>query len=166
MNLNLGDMTKKAETDTWRAEVYDASIDCYVFATDRMSDAITAYTDLSGHAEMPEEWIYGMLICRINPDLSQLWSEKITNKTEASEGRVPVGAYDMIAYMEAYDLPWTGLILEAWGGVSALGKIQDLKELCDYVYSLGKKVLLYMRVGHVPDGFGGRLSARDGHSER
>ncbi|MBQ9785130.1 MAG: glycoside hydrolase family 31 protein [Clostridia bacterium] len=154
MIFNLGDATKKAERDTWRTEIYNSPVDCYVFATDRMADTVAAYTDLSGHAEMPEEWSYGMLVCRISPDLSQLWGENITNKTEKSEGRVPVGAYDMIAYMEAYDLPWTGLILEGWGPYNTQ-KYDDLKELCDYVHSLGKKVLVYMRVGHATDNMSG-----------
>ena len=154
MTLELGEMTKKNTNDTWRAEISDAPIDCYVFATDRMTDAIASYTDLSGHAEMPEEWTYGMIICRLSPDLSQKWSENITNNKESSEGRVPIGVYDMIAYHETYDLPWTVLLIEGWGGPFQTNKYDDLKEICDYVHSLGKKVMLYMRVGNVKSGFG------------
>ena len=145
MNLTLGKANKKAEEDIWTAEINGTTIDCYIFATEQMGEAIRGYTDLSGHAEQPEEWTYGMLIARYSPDLSQKWSTNI-KPGELQDGR-DVGVYDMIAYYEAYDLPWTGVLAEGWGAYRT-EKYEDLKELCDYVHSKGKKILMYMRVGY------------------
>ncbi|MBQ9785133.1 MAG: glycoside hydrolase family 31 protein [Clostridia bacterium] len=144
MDLDLGKMVKKSQEDTWSASVYGTTLDCYIFATEQMSEAIQGYTDLSGHATQPEEWTYGMLICRYGPDLSQKWTTSIT-PGETSDGR-GMGVYDVIAYYEKYDLPWTGVLAEGWGAYTGK-KYDDLEELCDYVHSLGKKFLVYMRVG-------------------
>ncbi len=152
MYVDLGDSAKKAETDSWKAEVIGANMDCYIYTTEMMSDAIYGYSVLSGFAEMPEEWTYGMIICRYSNDLTRKWSTQInpmssTDLTGTSAGR-GMGVYDCIAMMEAYDLPWTGILAEAWGPDNS-SKHQDLKELCDYTHSLGKKFLVYMRVGYV-----------------
>ncbi len=146
MTLSLGDENKKAESDEWTAHISNDAIDCYVYTTEQMSEAIRGYTDLSGHAEMPEEWTYGMILCRYSPDLSQKWSASIEGKADG-DGR-GIGVYDLIAYMEAYDLPWTTVSAEAWGPYSQnVRHRKDLKDLCDYVHSLGKKLIVYMRVG-------------------
>lgn len=146
MTMDLG----KTNKDTWRVAVSKTMMDCYIYTTEKMTDVITAYSDLTGYAEMPEEWTYGMIVCAYGPDLSQKWTASIT---PSSDGRGE-GVYEMIANMEAYDLPWTGVLAEAWGPYSA-GKHDDLKELCDYVHSLGKKFLVYMAVGSVSSGMNG-----------
>ncbi len=149
INLSLGSASKKAEADTWSAEIIGAAIDAYFYTSDQMSDAIYGYTELSGHAEMPEEWTYGMIICRYSDDLTQKWGTDISaGSSEKVGGREMMGVYDCIAMMEAYDLPWTGILAEAWGPDNQ-SKQDDLKELCDYVHSLGKKFLVYMRVGYI-----------------
>ena len=144
MNLKLGTKKNMAKEDDWEASIVGATLDCYVYTTEYMSEAIKGYTDLSGHAEMPAEWTYGMLICRYSPDLSQKWSVSITSG-ENQNGR-GMGVYDTIALMEKYDLPWTGILAEGWGPYKG-SKHNDLEELCDYTHSLGKKFLVYMRVG-------------------
>ena len=144
MNWTLGSGSF-TEADVWSAEIVNAEVDCYVFTCDRMSDAIYGYSCLSGFAKAPEEWTYGMLICRYGPELSQKWSVSI-NSSEKQGGR-ETGVYDAIAYMEANDLPWTGILAEGWGPYKE-NKHKDLKELCDYVHSLGKKFLVYMAVGN------------------
>ncbi|MBQ7335052.1 MAG: glycoside hydrolase family 31 protein [Clostridia bacterium] len=134
MTVDIGN----AEKNTWNAVVTGASMDCYIFATDQMADVIYGYSALSGFAEMPEEWTYGMLVCRYSPDFS-------------TKG----GVYTMVEKMEEYDLPWTGIIVEGWSAYTS-SKHEDLKEICDYIHSLGKKVLVYMRVGNAgraQDGF-------------
>ena len=45
-------------------------MDCYFYATGRMSDAILGYTAISGHSSLPEEWAQGELICRYSPDMA------------------------------------------------------------------------------------------------
>ena len=145
MNLTLGQKSKIEKEDVWSAEVIGAEIDCYVFTCDQMSDAIYGYSCLSGFAEKPEEWTYGMIICRYGPELSRAWGENI-NASETQDGR-EYGVYDTIALMEKYDLPWTGILAEGWGYYKE-DKHAELKELCDYTHSLGKKFLVYMAVGY------------------
>ncbi len=146
INLSLGSKTKIDQNDVWTAEIVGNTVDSYFYTSEQMSDAIYGYSVLSGFAEMPEEWSYGMIICRYSNDLTKKWGVEI-NTGELGEGR-EMGVYDCIAMMEAYDLPWTGILAEAWGPDNQ-GKQDDLKELCDYVHSLGKKFLVYMRVGYV-----------------
>ena len=138
MTMDLG---KGNETE-WKTVVTSAPLDAYIYTTEKIADVIKAYSDLTGYAEMPEEWTYGMLVCAKSPDLSEKWTASITPSTD---GRGE-GIYEMIANMEKYDLPWTGVLSEPWGPYRS-GKHEDLKELCDYVHSLGKKFIVYMRVG-------------------
>jgi len=139
MYLDLG----KASKNAWSAEITGAVMDCYVYSTEKISDVLKRYSDLSGYAEQPEEWTYGMIVCRYSPDLSQKWSTMIK---PSDDGRGE-GVYDSIAMMEKYDLPWTGILAEGWNYPDSR-KHRDLKELCDYVHSLGKKFLVYMQVGN------------------
>ncbi len=135
------DLDSKSQ-NVWSASITGAPLDCYVFTTTEIEEVIHNYSRLSGYANMPEEWTYGMIVCAYSPDLSQKWTASIT---PSDDGRGE-GVYEMIANMEANDLPWTGVLAEAWGPYTA-SKHADLKELCDYVHSLGKKFLVYMRVG-------------------
>jgi len=136
--------------DVWKVEVTGAVMDCYVYSTEKIADVLKRYSDLSGYAEQPEEWTYGMIVCRYSPDLSQKWTSMIA---PSDDGRGE-GVYDSIAKMEAYDLPWTGILAEPWSYPTE-AKHKDLKELCDYVHSLGKKFLVYMAVGSASSGMGG-----------
>ena len=141
-------------TNVWSASIEEANVDCYLFTTEQISEVLYGYSSLTGFAEAPEEWSYGMLICRFSPDLSQKWSADVTWNDERGypdadstiDGR-GFGVYDVIAKMEAYDLPWSGILAEPWGSY-AEAKHEDLKELCDYVHSLGKKFLVYIAVGN------------------
>jgi len=136
-----------AKNNTWSAVITGAPLDCYVFTTEKISDVIYHYSSLSGFAELPEEWTYGLLVCSLAPEFSQKWTEDII--PDEKDGR-DEGVYDMIAMMETYDLPWTGVLAEAWDYRGAGSKWhEDLKELCDYVHSLGKKFIVYMGVAAV-----------------
>ncbi|MBE6589500.1 MAG: hypothetical protein E7643_04910, partial [Ruminococcaceae bacterium] len=128
MMLSLG---VRGSEDEWSASVTGAGIDCYIYTTEQIEDVIGGYSKLSGYAGMPEEWTYGMLVCAYGPDLSQKWTSMITPYKEDGRGE---GVYNMIANMEAHDLPWTGVLAEGWGPYSQY-KHEDLKELCDYVHS-------------------------------
>lgn len=134
-----------SDEEHWTVQVKDAPMDCYLFATDNIGDAIYGYTEISGHATQPEEWTYGMIVCRYDPELTQKWSVDIT---PFADGR-RLGVYDMIAKMEAYDLPWSGILVEMWGKYRSPDHNTDLKELCDYVHSIGKKMISYLPVGGI-----------------
>ncbi len=151
IDLDSANKRDHSKAGTWRATVTGAPLDCYVYTTEEIGDVIHNYSRLSGYANMPEEWTYGMIVCAYGPDLSQKWTASITPSEEDGRGE---GVYEMIANMEANDLPWTGVLAEAWGPYGA-AKHADLKELCDYVHSLGKKFLVYMRVGSASAGMSG-----------
>ncbi|MBQ8415722.1 MAG: glycoside hydrolase family 31 protein [Clostridia bacterium] len=138
MTLDLG-FNKK---DEWVVSVTESEMDCYVMTTEKTADVIKGYSDLSGYAELPEEWTYGMIICRYGPDLKGKWSFDVNDGYPTVDGR-GLGVYDFIAKMEQYDLPWTGILAEGWDYGKQIPR-SPLKELCDYVHSLGKKFILYM----------------------
>ncbi|MBQ8309614.1 MAG: glycoside hydrolase family 31 protein [Clostridia bacterium] len=138
------------DENAWKMTVVSAPLDMYVFTTEQIADVIMGYSALSGYAEVPEEWTYGMLVCAYSPDFSQKWTADIVPST-SGKGQVGEGVYELIANMEKYDLPWTGVLAEGWGPYS-WAKHEDLKELCDYVHSLGKKFMVYMSVGNASGG--------------
>ena len=107
-------------------------IDCYVFPTESIADAIGKYCEVSGENAMPEEWAYGMITCRAYPDFSNL--DKV---------------YAIIAKMEEYSLPWSGITLQGWSAYLEQTH-EELSELCNYVHSLGKKVMVSVTVGDFP----------------
>ena len=131
MTMDIG----KSDENRWVTSVTGVPLDVYFFTTEKIADVIKGYSDLTGYAGMPEEWSYGMIVCAYHPDLSTKWT---ADNAEGGEG-----VYEMIANMEKYDLPWTGVLAEPFSAYHT-----DLKELCDYVHSLGKKFLIYMRVGY------------------
>ncbi|MBQ8309615.1 MAG: glycoside hydrolase family 31 protein [Clostridia bacterium] len=143
MTMDLG----KTKSDEWKTVVDGVPLDVYIFTTDEISDVLYGYSELSGYAGMPEEWTYGMIVCTYGPEASRKWSGFIT---PADDGRGE-GVYEIIAKMEEYDLPWTGVLAEPWGGYNYTKYHDELKELCDYVHSLGKKFLVYMSVGNIFD---------------
>ena len=60
----------KTASNKWILTVDNDLMDCYFYATGAMSDALLGYTELSGHAGLPEEWAQGEMICRRSPDLA------------------------------------------------------------------------------------------------
>jgi len=153
MMLDL-DVTRN---NTWSATLTGAPLDCYVFTTTEIADVIYGYSSLSGFADMPEEWTYGMLVNSQGRDFSARWTSEI-EQLSPDEKRVAglgEGVYDMIAKMEEYDLPWTGVVAEPWGNYNATKNHEQLKELCDYVHSLGKKLMVYFTMGSAHSGMKG-----------
>ena len=142
MTMDLGRENK----DVWKTVTHGCPLDVYFYTTEEIPDVIQSYSELTGYAGLPEEWTYGMIVCAYSPDFSKKWSAQIT---PSADGRGE-GVYELIANMEKYDLPWTGVLAEAWDYRGAGSKWhEDLKELCDYVHSLGKKFIVYMGVAAV-----------------
>ncbi len=63
------DVTAKNQ---WTVALTNHLMDCYIYATGDMTDALDGYANISGYATMPEEWAQGMLVCRYNPDFGGL----------------------------------------------------------------------------------------------
>ncbi len=130
MTADIG-VTKKNELSF---ELSSGNIDFYVFVTDSITDVLDNYGKISGYAQTPQNWTYGLLVCRY---------DKAVNNLEAVQ--------EMIAKADAYDIAWTGILIDGWD-VSAFGHHKQLKEVCDLVHSLGKKVICNMNVGLIPSG--------------
>ncbi len=114
-------------------ELSSGHLDCYVYVTDQVTDVINHYSKVTGYASMPEEWVSGMLVCRYDAQLDTY--EAVT---------------ELIAKIEAYGITWTGLLIDDWD-ISDFNKHDELKQVCDYVHSLGKKVICNVAVGYLPD---------------
>ena len=56
----------------WTLSVSADRVDGYFFATGNIADVLQAYTDMTGHASLPEEWAQGYLVCRYAPDFNSL----------------------------------------------------------------------------------------------
>lgn len=68
MTADLG-MTKSSQ---WQISIDNDLMDCYFYATGRMTDVLQRYTDLTGTSALPEEWAQGVMICRYSPDLQSV----------------------------------------------------------------------------------------------
>ena len=56
----------------WTLTIGTEILDCYFYATGNIADVLQAYTDMTGHASLPEEWAQGYLVCRYAPDFNSL----------------------------------------------------------------------------------------------
>ena len=63
---------KKGESGEWSLTIGAEILDCYFFATGNIADVLQAYTDMTGHATLPEEWAQGYIVCRFQPDFTSL----------------------------------------------------------------------------------------------
>ena len=59
-------------SDNWSVSIENDLIDTYFYATGKITDVLKAYTDMTGHASLPEEWAQGFLVCRYSPDFDSL----------------------------------------------------------------------------------------------
>ncbi len=61
----------------WTIELLNNLMDCYIYTTGDMTDALNGYANISGYAIMPEEWAQGTLVCAYNPDFQSLDGEQV-----------------------------------------------------------------------------------------
>ena len=62
----------KGNVGNWALTIKTEIVDCYFYATGNIADVLQAYTDIAGHATLPEEWAQGYLVCRYAPDFTSL----------------------------------------------------------------------------------------------
>ncbi len=113
-------------------ELVAGLIDFYVFTTESIADSIGRYCEISGANAMPEDWTYGMIVCRAYPDFTN--ADKV---------------YQIISKMEEYSLPWTGITVQGWSAYNEETH-EELRALCEHVHALGKKVMISVTVGDFP----------------
>lgn len=92
----------KTTSDEWCVSLTNDLMDCYFYATGKISDVLLGYTDLSGHSTLPEEWAQGELICRYGPDLTSL--------EDSTAYKTPYASYTDIPNYTSYYVKKTGKV--------------------------------------------------------
>ena len=138
------------EKNVWRFEVDKPQIDAYLFAKDRIAEALTAYTALSGHADEPEPWNAGPVICRYHPDLTRFEGSFVCKfRGMTLRGH---GLKDMMERHIALGVKPSAVIVEGGGFVDLYSnpeKRAELKRMAAYLREKDIKLMLYMRMGGV-----------------
>ncbi len=142
----------------WSVELKNDQMDCYVVASEDMKDALQMYADLTGHAEKPDSWNYGPLICRYGPDFNHLYTAndkegRQTNPDGAPSGR---GFQTLVEGFEAAKMPLTAVITEGWGYSNIFSTKEEKarwQEAVNWLHDRKIKVMLYTRVAStIPSG--------------
>ena len=63
---------KEGVSGEWSMTLDSELFDGYFYATGKIADVLQGYTNLTGHASLPEEWAQGYLVCRYAPDFNNL----------------------------------------------------------------------------------------------
>lgn len=143
----------KASNDTWSIKVENEIMDCYIFASGDMQDAIKGYTALSGAASLPEEWSYGVMLCRYAYDLTTFENDRvddygnpILNADKAPSGR---SVKTLVNNMIEAGMKPTAVIMEGWNYQTVTTNAtarEELRKTCEWLDSLNVKAMVYMRV--------------------
>ena len=129
MQLDLG----AAEPGRWSISAIRAPLDLYVFVDDDPRTILGSLAALTGHAPVPPEWAFGMLVSRHG---------------RTKEFATPEGVLEMARRMKELDLPWSAVILEGWPTFDTK-RYDELRELADALHAAGKKVMVYEACGRV-----------------
>ena len=141
----------------WSVTGRGRRIDLYVWATDRMLDAVKGVHRLQGGSLTPPDWATGPIVCRYAPDLSVL--DGYTYRKYARQGYwegkalLGVGVKEMLARYEIMGAKPKAFIMEGWNielfgdSERARERRKALKACGEYLRSKGVKMLVYMRVG-------------------
>ena len=140
----------------WRIEGDGRRVDLYVWATDRMLDAVKGVHRLQGGSLTPPDWSAGPIVCRYWPDLIVL-DGYFNDARKKAKPILGVGVKEMLSRYEAMGTPPKAFILEGWGldvlagDERTLKRRVALKECGDFLGGKGIKMLMYMRVGSPVD---------------
>ncbi len=143
--------------DEWLLTGRGRRIDLYVWATDRMLDAVKGVHRLQGGSLTPPDWATGPVVCRYGPDLSVLdgYTFKKYVKQGYWEGKalLGVGVKAMLSRYEAMGAKPKAFIMEGWSiemfgdSEQARKRREALKACGEFLRSKDVKMLVYMRVG-------------------
>ncbi len=112
--------------NTWQFTLSDTPCDLYVYATTEPSRVLYGYSTLTGFADEPASWSYGTVVCRYAPEFMNL-----------------EGVKAMAENMEKEGFPWEAVIIEGFD----TNNLEGLREVSDYVHSIGKKLMIYISMG-------------------
>ena len=147
-----------AQADEWVVSGLGRRIDLYVWATDRMLDAVSGVHRLQGGSHTPPDWATGPIICRYSPDLTVLDGYTYARRKRWwNKALLGVGVKEMLARYEAIGAKPRAFIMEGWNigmfGDSDLARKRRaaLKACGEFLRGNGVKMLVYMRVGSPVD---------------
>ena len=109
-----------------------APIDLYIFLGETPQKLLYAYSNITGFAPVPADWLYGTQVCRYYPDFS-----------------TPEGVFDMAEKMKENDFPWDAVILEGWPTYDP-ARFGELADVTEKLHAMGKKVMVYQACGRIP----------------
>ena len=120
--------------NTWNFNLPQGLLDFYIFTENDPAAILKSYSDLSGYAPMPAQWLFGIQVSR---------------HSRTRDFASPPGIETMIEKMDENDFPWDAIIAEGWSFYKT-EFYDDLKKIIAKVHSLGKKFLLYEPCGRFP----------------
>ena len=147
-----------SRADEWSIRGRGRRIDLYVWATDRMLDAVSGVHRLQGGSLTPPGWATGPVVCRYSPDLTVLDGYTFVGRSRwEGKALLGVGVKEMLARYEAMGAKPRAFIMEGWNigmfGDSDLARKRRaaLKACGEFLRGKGVKMLVYMRVGSPVD---------------
>ncbi len=143
--------------DEWSVSGLGKRLDVYVWATDRMMDAVKGVHRIQGGSLLPPDWAMGPVVCRYAPDLSVLdgyvFRKYAKRKFLDGKALLGVGVKEMLARYEAMGAKPRAFIMEGWS-IALFGdseesrkKREALKACGEFLRAKGIKMMVYMRVG-------------------
>jgi alpha-D-xyloside xylohydrolase len=124
----------KSRQDQLRISLDKGVFDLYVMPSASPSMALSSLAGLTGHAPLPPEWAFGVIVSR---------------HSRTREMASLQGVRDIIDAMEKKELPWTTMLLEGWRAYNTETH-SDLATLAAEIHARGKKVMLYEPCGRFP----------------
>ena len=116
------------DVNTWSFALENEIMDFYVFANDDMKDSLAGYTALTGSADVPEEWAYGVMLCRYSSDLTSFENpnaySRVEDIPEYETLLASKNGENLVTWLGAGNVPENGRLI--YGG----SKGEDIK----YIY--------------------------------
>ncbi len=164
MTADFG-MTNDSEWAIW---LENDSMDCYIYASGDIKKPLESYTKLTGSADLPEEWSYGVMLCRYSSDLTSFETDKIDpetgelvlNKDKAPSGR---SVKTLVTNMINAGMKPSAVVMEPWNYRTVTSNPTaraELRNTIQWLDEQGIKTMVYMQVGGSFD-----PKAMDGYKE-
>ena len=138
----------KAKKSEWTLTLRHDMMDCYLYATEEGKEVIKHYTKITGAAAVPDEWAYGVMVCRYSSDLTTYDTDQNKNNNDgAPSGR---SVKTLVSKLIDAGMTPTAVIMEAWNyqkvSTSDTSR-RELQKTINWLDTYGIKAMLYMRMG-------------------
>jgi aldose 1-epimerase len=144
----------KSNLHEWSIWLENDTMDCYIYATGDIKDPIESYTKLTGTSDLPEEWSYGVMLCRYSSDLTTFENDRldeqgnpVLNKDNAPSGR---SVKTLVQNMINAGMKPTAVVMEGWNYrtvTTSSSARAELRNTVKWLDDLGIKAMVYMAVG-------------------